>query len=200
MRIFDYELLSKKIMQLITKCILYLQFIIKSTNHHGVHSPYVYNLITQCIYKKNNTFSIKQQQSNKQITLKKAALLDRLIRYTASKSVGVSKNKHDAIFHLFNSYKNILIDCISSTKAIKMYDFVYFNLESDSYLMITDAFFKCHNDSMMVIDQIHTSYQNKDTWNSLRQNPKVQVSINMFHLGILLFRKEQEKEEFYIRF
>ncbi len=30
----------------------YLKFLIKSTNHHGVHSPFVYNFITKCLYKK----------------------------------------------------------------------------------------------------------------------------------------------------
>jgi len=30
--------------------IQYLKFLLKSTNQHGVHSPFVYNLVTQCLY------------------------------------------------------------------------------------------------------------------------------------------------------
>ncbi len=30
--------------------IAYLKFLLKSTNHHGVHSPFVYNLLTKCLY------------------------------------------------------------------------------------------------------------------------------------------------------
>jgi predicted O-methyltransferase YrrM len=30
----------------------YLKFLLKSTNQHGVHSPFVYNLVTKCFYAK----------------------------------------------------------------------------------------------------------------------------------------------------
>jgi len=33
----------------------FIHFLIKSTNQHGVHSPFVYNLVTKCFYKKSNT-------------------------------------------------------------------------------------------------------------------------------------------------
>ncbi|WP_372744448.1 O-methyltransferase [Lutibacter sp.] len=32
----------------------YLSFLLKSTNQHGVHSPFVYSLVTKCFYKKTN--------------------------------------------------------------------------------------------------------------------------------------------------
>lgn len=32
----------------------YLKYLCHSTNHHGVHSPFIYNFITKCIYAKSN--------------------------------------------------------------------------------------------------------------------------------------------------
>lgn len=34
--------------------IQYIKFLFKSTNQHGVHSPFVYNLVTKCFYDKTN--------------------------------------------------------------------------------------------------------------------------------------------------
>ena len=37
----------------------YIFFLIKSKNQHGIHSPFVFNLVTKCFYKKNNLNSLK---------------------------------------------------------------------------------------------------------------------------------------------
>lgn len=44
---------------MIFKITSYLQFLKKSTNQHGVHSPFVFELITKCFYKKTMTDKLK---------------------------------------------------------------------------------------------------------------------------------------------
>lgn len=44
----------------------YIRFLLKSKNQHAVHSPFVYNLITNCFYDKTNYSAYKQIRQYKQ--------------------------------------------------------------------------------------------------------------------------------------
>ena len=48
----------------------YIKFLFKSTNQHGVHSPFVYNLITKCFYDKTNYDAYKHILNYKKDLLK----------------------------------------------------------------------------------------------------------------------------------
>ena len=45
----------------------YLQFLLKSTNQHGVHSPFVYDFVTKCLY--NNQLIPKKELKHSYSTL-----------------------------------------------------------------------------------------------------------------------------------
>ncbi len=48
----------------------YIQFLLKSTNQHGVHSPFVYDLITKCLYDKTKYPAYKGLKSFRQQLLR----------------------------------------------------------------------------------------------------------------------------------
>ncbi|MDO5970574.1 class I SAM-dependent methyltransferase [Flavivirga aquimarina] len=50
--------------------IQYIKFLIKSTNQHGVHSPFVYKLVTKCFYNKTNYNAYKLISNYKKELLK----------------------------------------------------------------------------------------------------------------------------------
>jgi len=47
----------------------YIKFLFKSTNKYGVHSPFVYDLITKCFYDKTNYSAYKQLKDYKKYLL-----------------------------------------------------------------------------------------------------------------------------------
>lgn len=57
-----------------------------------------------------------------------------------------------------------------------------------------------HNNTLFVFDDIHWSRGMEDAWKIIKDNSKVTVSVDLFFLGLIFFRKEQSKQDFTIRF
>lgn len=55
------------------------------------------------------------------------------------------------------------------------------------------------NDSVFIFDDIYWSEQMTLAWKEIIEHPKVTLSIDTFHWGLIFFRKEQAKEHFVIR-
>ncbi len=54
----------------------YIKFLLKSTNQHGVHSPFVYHLITKCFYDKTGYEAYKDIVNYKQALLKNTSTIE----------------------------------------------------------------------------------------------------------------------------
>jgi predicted O-methyltransferase YrrM len=56
------------------------------------------------------------------------------------------------------------------------------------------------NESVFIFDDINWSEGMKKAWSNIRQHNSVSVTINLYFMGIVFFRKELSKEDFIIRF
>lgn len=58
-----------------------------------------------------------------------------------------------------------------------------------------------HNDTILVFDDIHWSLEMEEAWQQITAHEAVRCSIDLFFVGVVLFRKEfLEKQHFAIRF
>lgn len=55
------------------------------------------------------------------------------------------------------------------------------------------------NGTVWIFDDIHWSREMTAAWEEIKALPEVSVSIDCYWLGIVFFRNEQEKEDFYVR-
>jgi predicted O-methyltransferase YrrM len=56
------------------------------------------------------------------------------------------------------------------------------------------------NETVWIFDDIHWSKDMEESWEIIKNHPKVKVTIDTFQWGIVIFfRAEQEKEHFVIR-
>lgn len=250
----------------------YLKFITKSSNQHGVHSPFVYNLVTKCFYKKTDDRSLKSFSQIRQqviinktfikvtdfgagskvfksknrevakiatvagISNKKANLLIRLIQYfnpenileigtslglgTTALKIGNRDSKittlegcpetskiAQELFKKNNLKKiNIIVGNFKETlpKVVKgqKFNFIYFDGNHNKKATL-NYFNTClqtiTNNSVWIFDDIYWNKEMKSAWSEIKKHQKVIVTVDIFHWGIVFFRKEQEKEHFKIR-
>ncbi|OUS02043.1 methyltransferase [Flavobacteriales bacterium 33_180_T64] len=249
----------------------YLKFLFKSTNQHGVHSPFVYNLVTKCFYDhtkypeysklsnyrtallnnkqtievtdfgsgsrvfKSNSRAIKAIAKMAGTSKKRAQLLFRVVNYFKPKhtielgtSLGIATQAM-ALGHSNNiiisaegcpnistiakqqlddfNIKNVTIE-IGEFETIlpklkdRNYDLIFFdgNHNKDATLNYFNTLIETsHNDSIFIFDDIHWSKDMVNAWETIKTHPKVTVTIDTFFWGFVFFRKEQVKENFYIR-
>jgi hypothetical protein len=166
----------------------YLQFLWHSKNEHGVHSPFVFLLLTQGLYNKNIRLSADALSNSNKSVSKKQQLLYKIVRYGAKASeieiiaLGSPKAKFDNESTLFN--------CI----FIHSDEFATLTTRKMEQLLKTTE-----NDSFWILENIHSNRAAEAFWNNLKSNPKVTVTIDTFHFGLVFFRKEQVEEHFILR-
>jgi len=251
----------------------YIKFLWNSKNEHGVHSPFVFSLLTKCFYDKklkpeyavstdyrnsllankntiavtdfgagsrvfkSNIRSISKIAQTAGISPKRARLLFRIVAYfqpesileigtslglaTSALSLGhpkakittlegcpntmaVAKNQLQ-LFHCDNvncvetDFLSYLQNCQPKTENCQL---IYF--DGNHQKQATLDYFELllptiTNDTVWIFDDIHWSAEMEEAWETIKNHPKVKVTIDTFQWGLVFFRREQEKEHFVIR-
>lgn len=223
----------------------YCLYKIKSTNEHGVHSPFVFDLVTQIIYNDKDYYSYKaiEAQREKLLNSKKISqpetvlkpvkygrLLFRLVNYfqplhileigsafgieTAYMAAANSLSK----VTVFENTKEITDLATENIKQLKLKNvefvgaldsnlksngLVYFHKQLNGGIFLKH-FYQCletvDDSSVFIVSDMYDSAEMKEAWTEIKNHERVKVTIDMFYLGIVFFRKEQVKEHFLIRF
>lgn len=156
----------------------YLFFLFSSTNQHGVHSPFVYTLVTKGLYKKDKYTSMKSLNT---------AL--KLLDYFKISEINLKDQNETFKALITEKFPNIGLDNNSES-------FIYLDNLSDKNVLFLKELERFNNDTLIYINNINKNYAH---WQALITLEKIKVSIDTFHGGILFFRREQVKEHFKIR-
>lgn len=158
----------------------YLQFILHSTNQHDVHSPFVYDFVTKCLY------STPKKSNNKTLDV-----LLKSIHYCNAQTIEIIGD---------TTYKTLIVEKYPGIVFnVFPMDLIFIeNLTSESSSSILSEK-KVRNNSMILLGNIHKNAKTSNIWKMLTKNEFFNVSIDMFYCGVLFRRTEQEKEHFTIR-
>jgi predicted O-methyltransferase YrrM len=59
---------------------------------------------------------------------------------------------------------------------------------------------KAHENSVFVLDDIHWSAEMEQAWAAIKSHPAVTVTVDLFYVGLVFFRRKQPKQNFWLRF
>ena len=159
-----------------------LKFLLTATNQHGVHSPFIYRYVTKCLYVKPNY--IRQKSQN---------ILFKSIVYFKAERVWLPSKKEDIKKEIQHEFPSVQFEN-------GPYDILFFSPSEAEKLIRTPAEdYKIHNNTLLLIDDIHRNKANLSTWENIQSHEKVTITIDLFYCGAVFFRKEQAKEHFKIR-
>ena len=179
----------------------YIKFLLTSTNEHGVHSPFVYSLLTKCIYK-------KQHKNTKQhlISKKKQIIPYKIASYFKSNEIlVVGKSKKAAtIFSLArpNSSVTAVEDFFEIQALEKQFDLVYIdttNTTLNPAALFEKTLCKTHKNCVFIFEGIYTNTKNTKAWQDIIASQEATVSIDGFYMGLVFLKKGQEKQHFTLR-
>jgi len=163
----------------------YLLFLWKSTNQHGVHSPFVFRLVTQCFYRREKIPCIHYPKG---ITTKKGQFLLRLVKYFDPKSIKIYSDSKDFAFLFPSSLTEI-------TSEQKDMIILY---QRDNKPIAEELLAEMHNDSILILVSPHHK-ENENFFKQLAENKAFTVVIDTFFFALFFVRSEQERECFVIR-
>jgi len=59
---------------------------------------------------------------------------------------------------------------------------------------------KIHDHSVLIFDDIYWSEGMKEAWQTIKDHPQVSLTIDLFFIGLVFFKRDQAKEHFKIRY
>lgn len=157
----------------------YLQFLVKSTNQHGVHSPFVYNYITKGLYEQKKDLSISNKTNQ---------WLTQSIQYFKPKAVYLSDKT--LLDNIKQTSTEITVELQTANIILERY-----TVKNHKRILKTISNM---NPSQLLLIAIH-KYP-KSFFNDLRKKPDITLVVDFYYGCLLSKRTEQPKQNFFIRY
>lgn len=171
----------------------------KSASSKGVYSKLLYQL--NAFYKFDNALEMGTSLGVGTLNLHLGNTNCKITTIDASKETQKIAEKNLRNYSNLKFVNLTFLDFFKSAENIK-FDFVFIDGHHDgeallNYMKTLKNF--THNDTIFLIDDIRWSRGMKKAWNDLVSSSDYHLSLDLFRMGILIKRPQQEKEHFVIK-
>lgn len=170
-----------------------LYFLFRSTNAHGVHSPFVFEWITKCLYKERTSKQIHIDLSprfHQSLGANQIQILQDSLQYLEFKNIQIAVPKSHGISKLATE-SNIQssLDLSEATNAIFISAF-------QKKIVLDPESLKNKGAFCLILE---APYRNTALWNRLKKIFTDAVIVDTFYWGFIFLGKSQEAQKFNIR-
>ncbi len=167
---------------------------IRHRKGYGVHSPFAYDMLTQVIYSPGKYYDYKvldaQFQRWNRIFLHRRMVIDRLLFRLVNRWQPKRIYAPHASSRALNYLRRGCVHAeFSSTSSPSKADFIYLSSPADN---IMD---RVENDCLLVLDNLRS---NKAFWEELLDNDRTRVTFDLYDVGIVIFDKRLQRQDFII--
>lgn len=180
----------------------YNSFLWNSVNLHGVHSPFVFKIAKALLTKTNAPVKTNNPRVLSQEATEILCRIMVNLRCERMVALGEDTTAINQLIRKCAEELNHKIWFLSTFAPISgNLDMIYISaMDSQAILpQIESLSSNIGSNTVCVISKIHNSTQAEYDWETLKKDPRITVSIDTYHLGIVFFRPEQAKEHFNIR-
>ena len=184
----------------------YTEFLWKSQNDHGIHSPFMFNFVSECFYARGPRLSRKKHRTRKMtVNYPVAELLYRVVYYLKPAKTLVLGNEAETVtetLRFAGEENKIRLWFFSELAAIPGGTdlAVIADNEKEAVMASLEKIIEnSHNNTVCILPNIHQNTRMEYIWEAIKRHPKVSVTVDAYHLGIIFFRREQAAQHFMVR-
>jgi predicted O-methyltransferase YrrM len=195
----------------------YLMYRLKAKTRHGLHSPFVYRLVDKVIYDfdakkvypevEKNRKRLNAAERNAAISPKIAQLIYRLVAdWHPGNIVEMGTGVDNTTIYLQKAAPYTKVygvknksEFLSVAENLGQLDCVLIKGGQSILEYFELCIPKVHDGTLLIVDGIYRTQEMKETWTQIKAHPQVTITVDLFWIGLVYFRKGQVKEDFLIR-
>lgn len=190
----------------------YLRHRFLANNRHGIHSPFVYKLIDTVIYDytaqkvyRDIKETCRKQHSDKSVIntlpLKFYRLLYRFAVYFKPQTILLADTE-DYISAFVVKQANPEVQSIPlATPGIRPADMILADaLKQNPVSYLEKVMPSVHDNTVAIFTNIHRKAATKQSWEQLKLNQRVRVTIDLYFMGMVFFKPGMSREDFRVRY